>query len=89
MTITEAVMTVLVVGICVGLPVLGLTLRFAFKPMLEAWVSLKGARSGRDEELDTLRVRVAALEAVWEHRLGAGTLDAPTPALTAVNRSRV
>lgn len=79
MTITEAVVAVMVVSICVGMPVMGLTLRFALKPVLDAWLATKTGRTNETAELEALRTRVAALEAVWEHRLGAGTLDSVMP----------
>lgn len=88
MSITEAVVAVLVVSICVGLPVLGFTLRFALKPVLDAYVALKQAAPRRSDEVEALRLRVAALEAVWEHRLGAGTLEAPAQPVIPVERSR-
>ncbi len=79
MTITEAVVAVLVVSICVGMPVMGLTLRFALKPVLDAWLAARNGRTSETAEVEALRTRVAALEAVWEHRLGAGTLDSAIP----------
>ena len=79
MDITGGVVTVLVVSICVGLPIFGLTLRFALKPVLEAWLAMRDTRARPTDELDGLRLRVAALEAVWERRLGAGTLDSDVP----------
>lgn len=88
MSVTEGVVSVLVVSICVGLPVLGFTLRFALKPVLDAYIALRQAAPRRNDELEALRLRVAALEAVWEHRLGAGTLEAPQPPVIPVERSR-
>lgn len=88
MNVTEAVVAVLVVGICVGLPVLGITLRFALKPALDAYSSLKQAQPRRNDEVEALRMRVAALEAVWERRLGAGNPDA-TPARPVVALERM
>ena len=88
MDITEGVVTVLVVSICVGLPVLGITLRFALKPVLDAYIALKQAAPRRSDEVEALRMRVAALEAVWEQRLGAGTLEAPKQPVIPLERSR-
>lgn len=79
MTITEAVVAVLVVSICVGLPVFGLTLRFALKPLLDAYLAVKASGNVKQGEVEMLKTRIAALEAVWEHRLGAGTLDSVLP----------
>jgi hypothetical protein len=67
-----------VVGITVGMPMFALTLRFAFKPILDAYVRLREVKTHDNREVEALKLRIAALEAVWEHRLGAGTLDPPT-----------
>ena len=48
-------------GLVVLIPVLGLTIRFALKPVVEAIASARDARRGR-VELDQLAERVAALE---------------------------
>ncbi|MBL8956332.1 MAG: hypothetical protein JNK82_36500 [Myxococcaceae bacterium] len=84
MDITEGVVTVLVVTIVVGLPMSALCLRFALKPTIEAWLklreaSLRPAPTPAQAELEGLKLRVAALEAVWETRLGAGTLERSQP----------
>jgi hypothetical protein len=79
MGIEEAVVSVLVVGMVIGLPMLGLTLRFALKPLIEAWVRVREVRPAPAGELEGLKLRVAALEAVWEQRLGAGTLQPGRP----------
>ena len=84
MDITEAVMIVLVVGIVVGLPMSALCLRFALKPTIEAWLKLREATvrapvAPAQAELEGLKLRIAALEAVWETRLGAGTLERVHP----------
>ena len=91
MTITEAVVAVLVVGICIGLPVFGLTLRFAFKPMLEAWRSVmpQPVRQGQPDELEGLKLRVAALEAISEHRFDAHTATRSAAAIVTVERGHV
>ncbi len=85
MEITEAVVTVLVVGITVGLPMSALCLRFALKPTVEAWLKLRESYVRQPSppaqtEVEALKLRVAALEAVWETRLGAGTLEPRQPA---------
>ncbi|HKD39939.1 MAG TPA: hypothetical protein VKB87_06575 [Myxococcaceae bacterium] len=48
-------------GLVIIIPVLGLTIRFALKPIVEAIASVRDARRGRFE-LDHLAERVAALE---------------------------
>ena len=73
----EAIVAVLVVGMVIGLPMSGLVLRFALKPVIDAFIAVKQSQHARERngELDALRLRVAALEAVWERRLGGGTLE--------------
>ena len=61
-----------------------LSVRFALKPVVDAWLKVKEAQARPQPrldavELDTLKLRVAALEAVWEHRLGSGTLQPARP----------
>ena len=75
MGIEEAVVAVLVVGMVVGMPMMALSVRLALKPAIEAWLKAREAVTPRPGELEELKLRIAALEAVWEHRLGAGTLD--------------
>jgi hypothetical protein len=86
--VTEAVVTVLVVAIVVGLPMFALTLRFAFKPLLEAYMRLREVSIKPTTELEALRVRVAALEAVWENRLGGGSLEPTNRAPASPDRAR-
>ena len=78
MEATEAIVTVLVVSIVVGLPMMAFSVRFALKPAIEAWLKVRETYAQRAQPppaaLEALKLRVAALEAVWEHRLGAGTL---------------
>ena len=76
----EAIVAVLTVGMVVGLPMMALSLRFALKPVIEAWAKARELSTPRPSaahagEVEALKLRVAALEAVWEHRLGAGTLQ--------------
>jgi hypothetical protein len=75
MNVTEGVVAVLIVGITVGLPMLGLTLRFALKPLLEAWLRLQESRRHSSGEIESLRLRVQALEAVVGPRLEAGAVQ--------------
>ncbi|MEO8753095.1 MAG: hypothetical protein ABI624_10490 [Casimicrobiaceae bacterium] len=44
MGIQEAVVTILVVGMTLGVPLFGLTLRFALKPVVETWLLLAGKK---------------------------------------------
>lgn len=80
MSTQEAVVAVLTVGMVVGLPMMALSLRFALKPIVEAWAKARELSQPRQSpaqvaEVEALKLRVAALEAVWENRLGAGTLQ--------------
>lgn len=76
----EALVPVLVVGMVVGVPMFAVSVRIALRPVVEAWVKLREAQlqqrpRAQDAELEAVKLRLAALEAVWEHRLGAGTLQ--------------
>jgi hypothetical protein len=80
MNALDAIVPVLVVGMVVGVPMFALSIRIALKPVMEAWLKAREAqppqRVRADEaELEALKLRVAALEVVWEQRLGAGTLQ--------------
>ena len=79
MDTTEAIMTVMVVGMVVGIPMMAVSVRLALKPMVEAWTRLREAETRRPAtsaaELEAVKLRLAALEAIWEQRLGAGTLQ--------------
>jgi hypothetical protein len=77
-------MKVFIVGIVVGIPMMAFSVRFALKPVVDAWLkiresSLRPAPPPPAAELEALKLRVAALEAVWEHRLGSGTLKPTLP----------
>lgn len=65
MPVQEAVVIVLSMGMLVGLPMLGLTIRFALKPMLEAWMKVRESQHS-SAEVQLLRERVAHLERVLE-----------------------
>ena len=67
MDITTAFVAVFITGMVVGIPLLGLTIRLAIKPLVEAWTRLReGQSGGTSSELEALKLRVAALEAVFE-----------------------
>ena len=83
----EEVMIVLVTGMVVGIPVLGLTIRMVARPMAEAIATLKESFSGPqgismgdqrlmrlEDEVDGLRKTVARLEEAEDFRKA---LDAP------------
>lgn len=69
MDATEAIMVVLVVGMTVGIPLLGVTIRLSIRPLVDAWVKLREAQTGQASgDIEGLKMRVAALEAVLETR---------------------
>ena len=61
MNATEAVVVVMVVGMTCGIPLLGLTIRFSLKPLVEAFIRLREAQLA-SPQLQTLQQRVATLE---------------------------
>lgn len=72
MEMTDAVVTVLIVGMVLGIPFAGLTLRFSLKPLVEAFIRLREAQLGISDTA-LLRERVAHLERVLEAH---GLMDA-------------
>lgn len=65
----EAVVTVMIVGMTVGIPLLGITIRLSIKPLVEAWMRLREAQTTRPTgDIEGLKMRVAALEAILESR---------------------
>jgi hypothetical protein len=97
MSTQEAVVVVLVVAMVIGLPFMGLTIRFALKPLVDAWLRLREAQLSTPSEVLLLRERVAHLERVLEmHGLVERRLpslvqpSAPEPLPSGlVNRERV
>jgi hypothetical protein len=61
MELTEAIVVVTVVSITCGIPLLGLTIRFSLKPLVEAFIRLREAQMGSGQ-LQALRDRVTHLE---------------------------
>jgi hypothetical protein len=76
MDVTEAVVVVMVVGITCGIPLLGLTIRFSLKPLVEAFIRLREAQYAAPQ-IQVLRERVAYLERQLELH---GLTDRPTSA---------
>lgn len=69
-----AVVTIFVTTMVVGIPLLGITLRLCVKPLLESWVRVRQAEPrSTTAEMEGLKLRIAALEAVFEAPLS--TLD--------------
>ena len=82
MTVTEALVSIVALGTCVGLPMLGMVLRFSVKPLVEARRGLAAP------DVEDLRQRVAALEALLEQHMLAPTLyEAPLLNVPARQRS--
>ena len=89
MSTQEAVVTVLIVGMVVGVPLMALAIRFSLKPVVDAWIRLRERQGAPSYEDQLLRERVATLERVleqhglMEHRagvLGQPLSDARLPA---------
>jgi hypothetical protein len=68
MDATTAFVAIFITAMVVGIPLLGLTIRMSIKPLVEAWTRLREtqSRGGAPAELEALKLRVAALEAVFE-----------------------
>lgn len=69
--VVQGIVIIMVVGMTCGIPLLGLTLRFSLKPVVEAFIRLREAQLG-SQQLQQLRDRVAYLERELELR---GMLD--------------
>jgi hypothetical protein len=67
MEMTEAVTDVLIVAMTCGIPLLGLTLRFCVKPLLETYIRLREVQ-GTSPQVQSLSERVAYLERTLELR---------------------
>lgn len=65
MSTQEAIVSIVIVAMVVGLPMLGLTIRFALKPVMEAWMRVRETQQS-SAEVQMLRDRVAHLERVLE-----------------------
>jgi hypothetical protein len=61
MDTTEAIAVVMIVGMTCGIPLLGLTIRFSLKPLVEAFIRLREAQLGSAQN-QALLDRVARLE---------------------------
>ena len=79
MSIQQAVVTVLIVAMVVGVPFMALAVRFSLKPLVDAWIRLREAQMTSPTELRLLRERVAYLEQVLELH---GLTDRRLPSLT-------
>jgi len=65
-------------ALLVLIPVLGLAVRFAAKPLVEALVATRG-EGARPADLDALRTRIAALEAEVKDLTGGAPAALPDP----------
>ncbi|HVG63722.1 MAG TPA: hypothetical protein VNA24_34475 [Hyalangium sp.] len=61
MDTTEAIVAIMIVGMTCGVPLLGLTIRFSLKPLVEAFIRLREAQLAAPQ-IHVLRERVAYLE---------------------------
>ncbi|MBF5043123.1 MULTISPECIES: hypothetical protein [Myxococcaceae] len=67
MDATTAFVAIFITGMVVGIPLLGLTIRLSIKPLVDAWTRMRTVQpGGTSAELEALKLRVAALEAVFE-----------------------
>jgi hypothetical protein len=73
----EAIAVVMIVGMTCGIPLLGLTIRFSLKPLVEAFIRLREAQAG-STQMQALQQRVAYLERQLELR-GMTEHSAATP----------
>lgn len=83
MELTEAVTIILVTGMTIGMPLLGLTLRFALKPVMETWLRVREVQARGQVaagELEGLRARVAHLEHMLDRH---GLLEHPVTRASA------
>ncbi|MBN9682238.1 hypothetical protein JYJ93_07365 [Corallococcus sp. NCSPR001] len=64
----------------VGIPLLGLTLRFALKPVIETWLRVREVQARPAGELEGLRARVAHLEHMLDRH---GLLEHPVTRASA------
>lgn len=67
MDTTEAVTVVMIVAMTCGIPLLGLTLRFCVKPVMEAYIRLREVQN-QAPQVQSLMDRVAYLERKLELR---------------------
>jgi hypothetical protein len=67
MSETEGLVIVMVVGMMFGIPILGLTLRFSLKPLVEAYIRMREAQLA-SPQVELLRERLVYLERELERR---------------------
>ncbi|RKH00432.1 hypothetical protein D7V97_30305 [Corallococcus sp. CA053C] len=97
----EAIVSIVIVAMVIGIPFLGLTLRFVLKPVVDTWLRVREAQSNGAPvaELEALRARVAHLEHMLDlhgmlERPGAGRTSSPElperlPTAVRLDRERV
>lgn len=64
MPVTDAVVVVTVVALVVGIPLFGLTLRLAVRPLVDAYVRVREVQLGRTADIDRLSARIEHLERI-------------------------
>lgn len=67
---TEAMVVVMVVGVVVSIPLFGLTLRFAVKPVVDAYVRVREVHAAHAADVDRLSARIEQLERILRVRGG-------------------
>lgn len=72
--VIQGIVIIMIVGMTCGIPLLGLTVRFSLKPVVEAFIRLREAQLG-SQQLQQLQERVAYLERELELR---GLMDRPS-----------
>ncbi|MDC0710149.1 hypothetical protein POL68_16855 [Stigmatella sp. ncwal1] len=80
METTEAITVVMIVGMTCGIPLLGLTLRFCIKPVLETFIRLRETQPSA-AQVQLLSERVAYLERQLERQ---GLMERPIPTAVSV-----
>jgi hypothetical protein len=68
--------------LCFLVPVAGFTLRFAFKPLVEALAVAWGAKNANRQEIVLLEKRIALLERELELRRLPAVAEVPSPGAT-------
>jgi membrane protein insertase Oxa1/YidC/SpoIIIJ len=74
MNAVTAIAVVMIVGMTCGIPLLGLTIRFSLKPLVDAFMKMREAQAGTPQ-IQALQQRVAYLERQLELR---GMMERPS-----------
>jgi hypothetical protein len=77
MDIVEGLVVIVALSVALGLPLFALTLRFAVKPLVVAYLEVTRPAPPATAEVEELRARVAALEALLEQQLSPNPFEMP------------